>query len=156
MNLPYTLIKTKTQYNAYCKRVEVLLDKKPQTKITRDELELLTLLIEKYDEENNTLAEISDPVEVLKSLMDEANMKAVDLALVLNVSKGLVSDILNNKKGMSKEVIRKLAQYFKIRQELFNPHFHQTEVHENYSYAAKQKMQVAAAREPKAKYGKRN
>jgi len=153
MNLPYTLIKTKTQYNAYCKRVEVLLDKKPQTKITRDELELLTLLIEKYDEENNTLAEISDPVEVLKSLMDEANMKAVDLALVLNVSKGLVSDILNNKKGMSKEVIRKLAQYFKIRQEFFNPHLQK---HENYSYTAKEKTQVAVAREPKAKYGKRN
>ena len=34
--------------------------------------------------------------------------------------KGLVSDILNNKKGLSKEIIRTLATYFKESQEAFN------------------------------------
>ena len=36
------------------------------------------------------------------------------------MSKGLVSDILNYKKGLSKEVIRKLAERFKVSQEAFN------------------------------------
>ena len=43
-----------------------------------------------------------------------------DLAEVLGVSKGLVSDILNYKKGLSKEIIRTLASFFKVTQEAFN------------------------------------
>lgn len=58
-----------------------------------DEIELLTLLIEKWDEGHNTF-EQSDPIELVKYLMAENNIKAKDLAEILNVSKGLVSDIL--------------------------------------------------------------
>jgi len=47
-------------------------------------------------------------------------MKAQDLTAILGISKGYVSDILNYKKGLSKDVIRKLAEYFKVRQEAFN------------------------------------
>jgi len=39
------------------------------------------------------------------------------------VSKGLVSDILNYKKGLSKEIIRKLSDTFKLSQETFNRHY---------------------------------
>ena len=79
-----------------------------------------TLLIEKYDDEHNTLDVDMAPVPRLKSFMQDAKMKAVDIAALLGVSKGLVSDILNYKKGMSKEIIRKLADRFKVRQEAFN------------------------------------
>ena len=47
-------------------------------------------------------------------------MKAVDLATLLNVSEGLVSDMLKYKKGLSKETIRILSQKFKISQEALN------------------------------------
>lgn len=86
---------------------------------TKDEIALLTLLIEKWDTEHNTFDEL-DPVQLLHSLMDEHNMKAKDLVELLDISKGYVSDILNHKKGLSKEVIRKLADRFKISQEAFN------------------------------------
>jgi HTH-type transcriptional regulator/antitoxin HigA len=39
---------------------------------------------------------------------------------ILGVSKGLISDILNYKKGLSKEIIRTLSNYFKLSQEAFN------------------------------------
>ncbi len=52
--------------------------------------------------------------------MEEKNLKSKDLADILHVSKGLVSDILNYKKGLSKEIIRSLAEYFKVSQEAFN------------------------------------
>lgn len=118
--LIYTVIKTRSQYNKYCKRVEELLDSTTASKAKQDELELLTVLIEKYDEEHATLDAEVDPIELLKSFMDEAGMKAVDMVSLLDVSKGLVSDILNYKKGLSKEIIRKLAEHFKVRQEVFN------------------------------------
>ena len=52
--------------------------------------------------------------------MDERNLKTKDLVEILGVSKGLVSDILHYKKGLSKEIIRSLADYFKVSQEAFN------------------------------------
>lgn len=85
-----------------------------------EEIDLLTVLIEHYDAEHSTLNTDADPVELLKILMADHKMKAVDLANFLNVSKGYVSEILNYKKGMSKEVIRKLATRFAMRQEAFN------------------------------------
>lgn len=118
--LIYTVIKNRSQYNKYCKRVEVLLDSNTASKAKQDELELLTVLIEKYDEEHSTLDAEVDPIELLKSFMEDAGMKAVDMVSLLEVSKGLVSDILNYKKGLSKEIIRKLAERFKVRQEVFN------------------------------------
>ena len=52
--------------------------------------------------------------------MKDHKMKAVDLANLLNVSEGLVSDMLNYKKGLSKDTIRILSERFKLNQEAFN------------------------------------
>ncbi len=117
--VPYTVIKTDAQYNKYCDRLEELMDSGKKTKAVQEEIELITLLIEKYDEEHNTFTD-ADPIELIKALMKEHKMKAVDLSRLLGVSEGLVSDILNYKKGLSKEVIRKLADHFRLTQEAFN------------------------------------
>jgi HTH-type transcriptional regulator/antitoxin HigA len=117
--LQYKIIKTDAQYNKYCDILEVLVDSGKKTKAVQDEIELLTLLIEKYDEEHNTFHD-ADPIELLKGLLKEHKMKAVDLANLLHVSEGLVSDMLNHKKGLSKETIRILSERFKLNQEAFN------------------------------------
>jgi HTH-type transcriptional regulator/antitoxin HigA len=57
---------------------------------------------------------------MLHSFMADHHMKARDLADLLEMSKRYVSDILHYKKGLSKEVIRKLAERFKVSQEAFN------------------------------------
>ena len=117
--LQYKIIKTDGQYNKYCNILEALVDGGKKAKAVQDEIELLTLLIEKYDEEHNTFDD-ADPVELLKGLMKDHKMKAVDLARLLNVSEGLVSDMLNYKKGLSKGTIRILSEKFKLNQEAFN------------------------------------
>lgn len=117
--LQYKVIKTRTQYNKYCDILETLIDSRKNSKAVQDEIELLTLLIERYDEEHNTF-EDADPIELLKFLMKEHKMKAVELAKLLHVSEGLVSDMLHYKKGLSKETIRILSKHFKLNQEAFN------------------------------------
>jgi len=114
--LKYKIIKTEDQYKEYCSMLEDLLGKDSSN---RDEIELLTFLIEKWDQEHNTFEDM-DPVELLHTLMKEHKLKSKDLVTILNVSKGLVSDILHYKKGLSKEIIRALSAYFKISQEAFN------------------------------------
>jgi HTH-type transcriptional regulator/antitoxin HigA len=114
-----TIIKSATQYKVYCNVLEKLLEKGGNSKDVQDEIELLTMLIERWDAEHSTLNDV-DPIELLHSLMRDRKMKAKDLVEVLGVSKGLVSDILNYKKGLSKEIIRSLSAYFKVSQEAFN------------------------------------
>lgn len=117
--LKYKVIKSKSQYWEYANLLEQLVFADHKTKEMKDEIELITLLIEKWDKDHNTFKDL-DPIPLLLSFMEDGNMKAKDLAGILNVSKGLVSDILNYKKGLSKENIRILAAYFKVNQEAFN------------------------------------
>ncbi|MBT3302644.1 MAG: transcriptional regulator [Bacteroidetes bacterium] len=115
--LKFTIIKSQDQYDKYCEMLENLLvndDKK-----YFDEIELLTLLIEKWDSEQNTFNDM-DPIELLKFLMSEHNLKAKDLVDILKLSKGTISKILNFNKGLSKDTIRRLSHYFKVSQEAFN------------------------------------
>ena len=121
--MKYKIIKTEEQYDEYCNLLEILLEQSRRENDAEDEIDLLTFLIEKWDSEHSTFNEI-DPVSLLHSLMQDHNLKAIDLAGILAVSKGLVSDILNYKKGMSKETIRILSGYFKVSQEAFNRPYH--------------------------------
>ena len=114
----YTIIKNADQYKEYCIQLEDLLTGEI-TEQVQDEIDLLTLLIEKYDEDQNSV-QVSNPITLLRSFMVDHQMKAQDLTSILGISKGYVSDILSYKKGLSKDVIRKLAEYFKVRQEAFN------------------------------------
>lgn len=117
--LKYTIIKTDAQYQNYCDKLEELVVSGDKAKAINDEIELLALLIERYDAEHNTFDD-ADPIEMIKSLMKDHKMKSVDLARLLGVSEGLVSDMLGYKKGLSKETIRILSERFKLSQEAFN------------------------------------
>lgn len=117
--LKYTVISSVKQYNDYCNILEELVFAKTRSSAANDEIDLLTLLIEKYDENRNIFATV-DPIRMLHSLMQDHKMKPKDLVNLLGVSKGYVSDILHYKKGLSKDVIRIIADHFKMRQEAFN------------------------------------
>jgi HTH-type transcriptional regulator/antitoxin HigA len=121
-DLKYKVIKSKKQYNEYTILLEELVFIKAKTKEIKSEIELLTLLIEYWDKEHNTLNNV-DPVQLLKYLMNENNVSQTDLTKILEISKGLVSEILNYKKGFSKDVIRKLSELFKVSQEGFNRNY---------------------------------
>jgi len=114
-SLKYKVVHSREQYNDYCSLLERLIENEGD----EDEIELLTLLIHKWDEEQRSQMTL-DPVMLLRSLMDEHQLKAKDLAAILGVGKSLASDILNYKKGLSKEIIRTLAAHFKLSQEAFN------------------------------------
>ena len=114
-NLKYKIIKNQEQYNEYCNILESLVDSDGD----QDEIDLLTLLIEKWDEENIQIDD-TEPIELIKYLLEENELKSKNLSEILNLSKGTVSKILNYKKGLSKESIRKLSAYFKISQQAFN------------------------------------
>ncbi|MBL1212131.1 MAG: helix-turn-helix domain-containing protein [Ignavibacteriae bacterium] len=115
--LKYTVIKNKIQYDEYCNIIEELVSKGDER--FSDEIDLLTILVEKWDHDHNSFEDV-DPIELLKSLMENNNLKAKDLVEILELSKGTISKIMNYQKGLSKETIRKLSNHFNISQEAFN------------------------------------
>ena len=122
--LPFKAIKNDKQYYAYNRILrDLVFNKKKTTKDERDIIDLLQVLIEHYDNEHNTFEE-PDPIRMVKSFMEDHKLKAVDLAKTLKISKSLMSDILNYRRGLSKAVVRKLAERFKTSQEMFNRPYH--------------------------------
>ena len=117
--LKYKIIKSAGQYNAYCQHLEDVIFDKSSEHDMADEIELLTYLIEKWDTEHSASPD-ADPIQLLKGLMIEQKLRPKDLGEILGVSKGLISDILNYKKGLSKDKIRSLSSFFKVSQEAFN------------------------------------
>lgn len=119
-NLLFKAIKTEKQYYEYNRIVrDLVFEKEKKTKYDLDVIDLLTVLIEHYDMEHNTIGD-ADPVDLLKFIMDQHKMKPAEMAKLLGISKSLMSDILNYRRGFSKPIIRKLAERFKMRQDAFN------------------------------------
>lgn len=118
--MKYKIISSEEQYNEYC---QILHDmdfaEGEKNEESEEEIKMLTWLIRKWDDEHSIFRKL-DPVELIKSLMKDHNMKAKDLAELLQVNKSFISEILNYKKGLSKDVIRGLSERFKISQEAFN------------------------------------
>jgi HTH-type transcriptional regulator/antitoxin HigA len=79
--------------------------------------ELLTLLIEDFEEKAYTL-EPASPVEILRELMDANNLRQKDLVDVFGTP-SIVSEILNGKRGLTIEHIKKLSGRFHVSPEVF-------------------------------------
>jgi HTH-type transcriptional regulator/antitoxin HigA len=136
--LKYTLIKSSEQYIGYCNLLEKLVLE--DIEANNDEIELLTLLIETWDK-NYTSFNDADPITVLHYLMKEHQLKAVDIAQLLGITRGSVSKMLNYQKGISKESIRILSEYFKVSQELFNRPYNLQPLHSPTSKQASRNRQ---------------
>src|SRR5688572_12596441 len=101
------LIKTEADYDQALERLEAIFDAGPGTE-EGDELEVLSFLIEAYEKEHFPI-EAPDPIEAIKFRMEQLGIKQKDLAEVLGF-KSRVSEILNRKRKLTLEMIRKLHE----------------------------------------------
>jgi HTH-type transcriptional regulator/antitoxin HigA len=108
-------IKTEQDYNQVLERLEKIFDAAPDTK-EGDELEILGILIEKYENENFPI-ELPDPIEAIKFRMEQLNYSQNDLAEVIGL-KSRASEILNKKRKLSLDMIRKLSEKLNIPSEV--------------------------------------
>ena len=109
--MKFKLIKNDKQLNKALERVNQLWDAKSNTP-ERDELEVLSLLIEKYEEEHYPIP-ASDPIEAIKFLMEQNDLSRKDLQPFIG-SMGRVSEILNRKRDLSLSMIKRLHHGLKI------------------------------------------
>jgi HTH-type transcriptional regulator / antitoxin HigA len=80
-------------------------------------LETLAILVEAYEDSQLPL-EASSPQEVLLHLMEVRELKQIDLVDVIG-SKGIVSEIVNGKRSISKAQAKALGDFFNVSPALF-------------------------------------
>ncbi len=108
-------INTEKDYQEALNRLELIFDAKKGTK-EGDELEILSILIDKYERENFPIG-MPDPIEAIKFRMEQMGMKQKDLAEVVGF-KSRVSEILNKKRKLTLEMIRKISSTLHIPTEV--------------------------------------
>jgi len=99
-------IKTEKDYQAALNRLEEIFDAKLGTPES-DELEILGLIVDNYENEHYPI-EAPDPIEAIKIRMEEMHLKQVDLVPEIG-GKSRVSEILNRKRRLTVDMIRKLG-----------------------------------------------
>lgn len=99
-------IKTEADYRTALKRLEEIFDAKIDTR-EGDELEILGLIVDEYENKHYPI-EAPDPIEAIKIRMEELQLKQVDLIPEIG-GKSRVSEILNRKRRLTVDMIRKLA-----------------------------------------------
>lgn len=104
-------IKTEQDYTNTLQKIESLMDAKPNT-VQMDELEVLTTLVEAYEEQHYRI-EAPDPIEAIKFRMEQEGLKQKDLVTIVG-SKSRVSEILNKKRKLTIDMIRNLHNQLHI------------------------------------------
>ena len=104
-------IKNKTQLKQTLSRIDELWGVKRNTE-KGDELDVLMLLVEKYEEEHYPIPP-SDPVEAIKFLMEQKSLTRKDLEPYLG-TRARVSEVLNRKRNLTLPMIKKLHKGLNI------------------------------------------
>jgi len=108
-------IKTASDYTQTLKRLETIFSAEIGT-IESDEADLLGLLIDEYEKKHYPI-EAPDPIEAIKIRMEEMQLKQIDLVNEIG-GKSRVSEILNRKRKLTVEMIRKLTARLNLSPEL--------------------------------------
>lgn len=109
------VIKSEKDYQKALKRLEVIFNAKKGSR-DGDELELLSLLIDNYEKEKYPI-DLPDPIEAIKFRMEQLGYKQKDLAEAMGL-KSRVSEILNRKRKLTLDMIRKLHEVLGIPTEV--------------------------------------
>jgi HTH-type transcriptional regulator / antitoxin HigA len=108
-------IKNETDYRNALKRLEVIFDA-PIGTPEGDEADLLGLMVDDYEKKHYPIL-APDPIEAIKIRMEEMHLKQIDLINEIG-GKSRVSEILNRKRKLTVEMIRKLNRRLNLSPEL--------------------------------------
>jgi HTH-type transcriptional regulator / antitoxin HigA len=113
-----TVIRTKAENEAAIRKIEELAGQGRPSAAERKLMELLTVLVEAFEEEHYPLSRNVPPVEALKELMAANGLKQKDLTDVFGTP-SIVSEVIHGRRNLTTEHIRKLSERFHVSTDLF-------------------------------------
>jgi len=116
---PLRPLRAKAEHKAAIALLSGLVGREGLTAGESDYVDALAHFVEAYERATaESVPPTMSPLEALRQLMDQNDMNTTDLGYVVG-SCGLASEILNGKRGLSKAVIRRLAERFRVSPALF-------------------------------------
>ena len=110
------ILKTEKEYNEACKKIYDLINSSENfiepNSPEGEEIELLSLLVEKYEQENYPI-EAPNPIGAIKFRMEQMNLKQTDIAPLFG-GKTRISEVLNGKRPLTLKMIILLNRYLGI------------------------------------------
>ena len=111
------VIETEDEYARLLVIAERLTFAKNTTPEERILYKLLVTLIEVYETENYPIDK-SEPHEILQHILESSGTRQADLVGIIG-SSGVVSEVVNGKRAISKAQAKALGDYFKVSPSLF-------------------------------------
>jgi HTH-type transcriptional regulator/antitoxin HigA len=112
------VIRTEQENEHFMEALSDLDERGPRlTKDEKELAELLSLLIENFEERHYALPKAS-PRQVLEFLMEQHHLRQADLLDIFK-TRSIVSEVLSGKRDMTKEHIRLLSERFHVSPEVF-------------------------------------
>jgi HTH-type transcriptional regulator / antitoxin HigA len=111
------VIRDDKQNQAYVRRLEALTGKKTLTRAEEKLVDLLVVLIEDFERKSDPVADAA-PVQVLRHLMEAHRLRQKDLVGIFG-TESIVSEILNGKRELTKEHIKRLSARFGVSPAVF-------------------------------------
>ena len=110
-------IETEEEYDRLLAVAERLTFAKNRTPEEKALHKLLVTLIEVYEAQNYPIDK-SEPHEILQHIMEASGTRQADLVGIIG-SSGVVSEVVNGKRAISKAQAKALGNYFKVSPSLF-------------------------------------
>jgi HTH-type transcriptional regulator/antitoxin HigA len=114
--LPH-VIRTEEEHDRLANELLRLDEREEPTPEEHELAELLTVLIDEYEERRFPIRK-SSPQQTLQHLMESRNLTQKDLWKIFG-SKGITSEVFHGKRSISKAQAKKLAAFFHVSVELF-------------------------------------
>lgn len=110
-------IENSAEHTRALKTVTALMNKESRSRAETSLLKLLAVLIGDYEQKRYSMGDAIS-LDSLKELMRARGMQAKDIWSVFG-SKGIASEVLNGKRGISNEMARKLGELFSVSPAVF-------------------------------------
>jgi HTH-type transcriptional regulator/antitoxin HigA len=111
------VITSEEEYDRALAAIEKLMADKKRLPEQTAILKLLVALVEDYESIHYSM-EPSSPHEILEHLMESGGIKQADLVGILG-SRGVVSEVVNGKRSISKAQAKALGTFFHVSPSLF-------------------------------------
>ena len=111
------VIRAEKQNQEYIARLEELTSKQNVTAAEDKLIQLLTVLVEKFEDSHYPVPN-AGPLDIIRHLMEVHQLRQKDLVDVFG-TESVVSDVLNGKRELTKEHIRRLSERFGVSPAVF-------------------------------------
>ena len=119
LRFPLRPLRSEKELDEAIKMIDSLLDRSTLNAGENDYLEVLSDLVEKYENEHHPIPQVVSDGEMLKHLIEAKGVTQAEVARETRIPESTISEVLSEKRKLNRNHIRKLSAYFHVSPAVF-------------------------------------